>query len=165
MKNYKIKDKRPFYMMFIILILIIIGSNHLIVVNVTESEPQGIYIRDFSPLKRGDYVIIPKKYIEEYSPYMGFGFGDTILKNVVGLSGDIYSVYNHSLNIKDISVNIKERTHSGLVLPQIPEGKHSIGKNHFLGISNYHENSFDCRYMGELPTYYIVAKVRPLILF
>ena len=162
--KYKLKTRKPFYFLGMLLVLMIVSLNNLIAINITKSEPTGIYIRDFSPVKKGDYVIIRKADVENYLIYTNVTIEDGLLKNIVATEGDSYIIKDDKFTVGNISVNIQKAS-SGRALPQLKEGQYIVEKNNFLAISTYNEDSFDSRYMGELSKYAIVAKVRPLILF
>ena len=163
--KYKLKTIKPFYFLGMLLVLMIVSLNNLIAINITKSEPTGIYIRDFSPVKKGDYVIIRKSDVENYLIYTNVTIEDGLLKNIVATEGDSYIIKDDKFIVGNISVNIQKNVSSGRTLPQLNEGQYVVEKNNFLAISTYNEDSFDSRYMGELSKYAIVAKVRPLILF
>lgn len=163
--KYKLKTRKPFYFLGMLLVLMIVSLNNLIAINITKSEPTGIYIRDFSPVKKGDYVIIRKADVENFLIYTNVTIEDGLLKNIVATEGDSYIIKDDKFIVGNISVNIQKNVSSGRTLPQLKEGQYIVEKNNFLAISTYNEDSFDSRYMGELSKYAIVAKVRPLILF
>jgi len=138
-------------------------------INQTESEPIGIYKRvPLTDLKSGDFVIIDVP--ESARPYI-YGRhwaepGTPILKEVGALEGVRCIVRKQSFYINDQYIGmISSQDLDGLPLPELKPGQYTVSKDHFMAVSTYNNNSFDSRYIGEIPITSIRAKVVPWLIF
>lgn len=141
-----------------------------IYVNRTPSEPYGLYrrvpIQSIRDVHIGDLVIVSvPEEMKQYIYGRHWAKDNTpLIKSVGGMAGDQYTVSDYSFYINERYIGIvSTQDVEGLPLPHIPSGVHTIQEGNFLAISSYNENSFDSRYMGEIPQQNIIAKVVPWI--
>lgn len=129
-------------------------------INLTHSEPIGLYKLESTPPARGDlaaFCLSPKNVYTAISTKRNYLGTSTLcssgqkplLKEVVGLAGDSVTVHSSSIQVNDMLFILISRTRDsqGRKLPHklrsgvIPEGK-------ALLLSTHHKNSFDSRYFG-----------------
>ncbi|SIN93461.1 conjugative transfer signal peptidase TraF [Halodesulfovibrio marinisediminis] len=145
-------------------------------INLTHSEPTGLYKLASAPLARGDLVAFCLSLENAYTAisaernYLGTSAlcssgQKPLLKEVVGLAGDSVTVHSSSIQVNDMLfiLTSRERDSQGRELPRklhsvvIPESK-------ALLLSTHHKNSFDSRYFGLVDTSKL-RKVIPIFTF
>ena len=142
----------------------------LIVLNPTASEPTGFYrivIHAVPDYQRGMTVVFPVP-VPFQSLVYGRGWlkaGVPLMKNIGALAGDQVCVSedHFEVNGKDLGpVSTVDRT--GASLPRL-RGCFQIADGYFFPMSQYHERSFDGRYIGAQPLAVITGEARPLWTF
>ncbi|SIO41380.1 conjugative transfer signal peptidase TraF [Halodesulfovibrio marinisediminis] len=129
-------------------------------INLTHSEPIGLYKLESAPPARGDlatFCLPPENSYNAVSAernYLGTSAlcpsgQKPLLKEVSGLAGDSVTVHSSLIQVNDMLFILTSRTRDsqGRKLPRklhngvIPEGK-------ALLLSTHNKNSFDSRYFG-----------------
>lgn len=145
-------------------------------INLTHSEPIGLYKMESTPPARGDlaaFCLSPENAYTALSAERNYlGTSDLcssgqkpLLKEVVGLAGDSVTVHSSLIQVNDTLFILTRRTrdNQGRELPRklrsgiIPKGK-------ALLLSTHHKNSFDSRYFG-LVEASTLRKVIPIFTF
>ena len=145
-------------------------------INLTHSEPIGLYKIESTPPARGDlaaFCLSPENAYTAISSnrnYLGTSSlcpsgQKPLLKEVAGLAGDSVTVHSSLIQVNDKLVILTSRTrdNQGRELPRklrsgiIPKGK-------ALLLSTHHKNSFDSRYFG-LVDASTLRKVIPIFTF
>ena len=143
-------------------------------INLSESYPIGIY--KTIPKKRieyGDFVMfcpknsplmqeaLKRNYILHGTCSGGYY---PLLKKVVGLEGD-------KIEIKDyVTINGKKQKRSklykkdpkGNLLPRPKENNFTLAKGYMFLMSDYHELSFDSRYIGAIEMNRTISLMKPI---
>ena len=141
-----------------------------IVINPTVSEPQGFYrmvSHAAGDYRRGMTVVFPVP-----APFRSLVYGRgwlkagvPLMKNIGALAGDQVCVQDDHFEVNGRNlgpVSMVDRT--GATLPHL-RGCFQIADGYFFPISQYHERSFDGRYMGAQPLSAITGEARPLWTF
>jgi len=169
-------DPAPFRKMLLVLICLALiqvltnFSGKRFWVNLTESEPVGLYRLDGLngiTLEVGDMVImsIPDRYRQYVYGRKWLPAGWPLLKHVGALPGDIYCARNSLFLVNGVLVGPVYLVDSaGLPLPQL-QGCREVPEGHFLPIATGVKTSFDGRYMGPVPLSMIRGVARPLWVF
>ena len=145
-------------------------------INLTHSEPTGLYKIENTPPARGDLAAFCLSLESAYTAlsaernYLGTSSlcssgQKPLLKEVVGLAGDSVTVHSSLIQVNDTLFVLTSRTRDsqGRELPRklrsgiIPKGK-------ALLLSTHHKNSFDSRYFG-LVDASTLRKVIPIFTF
>lgn len=145
-------------------------------INLTHSEPIGLYKIESTPPARGDLAALCLSPENTYTAissernYLGtsslcLSGQKPLLKEVAGLAGDSVTVHSSLIQVNDTLFILTSRTRDsqGRELPRnlrsgvIPEGK-------ALLLSTHHKNSFDSRYFG-LVDASTLHKVIPIFTF
>ena len=145
----------------------------LLFINTMGSLPKGIYLRipTFGNRYRcGDIVVYePPQDVISFAFERGYVTDVnhvSFMKHIGALAGDCYAVtikepYVFAVNGKYVSM-VQTKDSLGRELP-IMHGLHTVGKDEFLPVSVYAENSFDGRYTGTVSKDNIQARVIPFI--
>ena len=154
---------------FLALFLIYLFAHDKFYLNLTLSEPRGIYqkIPFNGILKKGDLVIFqppqaakPYLYERKWSRP-----GTPLLKNVAALSGDTYQINEKAIFINEHYLGpIYHYDLQGLPLPKL-RGSFTVKAGCFLPLSTYAKNSFDGRYFGEVAIKKILSKAKLIYKF
>lgn len=175
---YQLKIVRHKYPLYIVVVFLMVFTwlaifkpsvDLGIYVNDSPSEPRGIYKKvELTEIKPGDFVIV--EVPDNARPYV-YGRhwakeGTPLLKEVGAVEGDRYAIIEQGFYINGNNVGfVSTQDFNGLPLPTVGQGDHAVSNGHFLAISTYNKNSFDSRYMGEIPVKNIKAKVVPWLLY
>lgn len=137
-------------------------------VNFTNSAPIGIYKKtNTEHYKKGDLIVfnLPTKIKKEISNRPWYK-NTTLLKQINGLEGDVYTAKGNQYHVNDVPLGIiADEDLQGKPIPHISPGKNVVRKNHFLALSLKQPNSFDSRYYGDISIENIDSKVIPYIIF
>ena len=82
-------------------------TTRVVVLNVTRSVPIGFWVRDFSGVMRGSFVLVPVEvfkekipwYPEEYYRQNGFAKKLPFLKAVAGVCGDVIAIHGEGISV------------------------------------------------------------------
>lgn len=144
-------------------------SDPFLYMNLSPSEPLGLYLRMpiTGPLKNGDLVLL--KVPEESEPYV-YGRrwlprGALLIKQVGGLPGDEYQIRDSVFWIRgELAGPVFFRDRRGLPLPQI-QGTFRVRDGHLLPVSARIAHSYDGRYFGDVPISLVQGRAKPLLVF
>lgn len=128
-----------------------------IYINLTDSAPKGIYIRTFSALQTGDWVI---SHLNGDYSHLDIKGDKLLLKKIIASQGDDYEVDFSRLKINNHIYPI----FNNKKLPHLVNGKHKVPKDYFL-LLNDHKLSFDSRYFGPVHRDKIICKVKLVYTF
>ena len=154
---------------FIIVILTIKSLGMLI--NVTPSMKEGIYIRASGEIKRGDIVAaclpdpyktigLEKFYIEKGRKCDG---ADPVIKKVIAVPGDDVILAGDYISVNHHRILLKTKNQDGMgrMLSIYPRGTYSHTKGYWL-VGTNSPNSWDSRYWGAIPKTQILYKLKPV---
>lgn len=140
------------------------GARPLLLWNRTASEPEGLYVRDRSPVSVGALVAFQ-------APSTAFPYADgqmsylrrvPILKSVAAVSGDEVCTENDRLRINGQTLApILKTDRRGVTLPRW-RGCRRLRAGELFVFSDRIPNSFDSRYFGPISRADIVGVFRPL---
>jgi len=141
-----------------------------LVFNFTDSEPHGVYwkapTRD-GTFRRGQLVVFPVPAVFRSLVY-GRGWaapGLPMMKGIGALEGDQVCISDFQATINGSVVGpVVSVDSAGRPLPRI-RGCITVSPGYFLSLSTHVPNSFDGRYMGQLPLSIIAGEVHPLWTF
>jgi conjugative transfer signal peptidase TraF len=142
----------------------------VLVINVTPSEPIGVYraiARPRNAYRRGMLVLFPvPRTVERLVLERGWlKPGVPLLKELAGLAGDQVCVLSGRLQINGRTVGpVFDEDRTGQPLPQL-RGCFAVPAGYFFAASSYLDQSFDGRYFGALPLAMVTAEARPLWTF
>jgi len=150
---------------FVIMYLISIQTNKQYYINLTPSEPLGIYKKILfdGKLKKGELVIFK---VPDAAKVYVYGRGwlkkeMPLLKEVRGIAGDQYTISSDGLLINGDHVGqVSTQDSQGKPLPKL-RGRFVIKTGYFLPISTYSKKSFDGRYFGVVSVKSIIGKAIP----
>ena len=175
MRKYRICSMKPLAIVFGVFLflgviqIILYVSGCRLFLNLTGSEPRGIYLqRPFDgTLHRGDLVFMKcppgfEKFVygREWLPG-----GWPLLKTVRGIPGDCFCVSENEVSIEGKPFGpVFSVDRQGLPLPVL-RGCRRVPAKHFLPIATGLDNSFDGRYFGAVPDSLIIGKAIPIVSF
>lgn len=126
--------------------------------NTSTSAPMGIYMASLDQsLHYGDYVAVA---LPVDVPNLNVEAGFPMIKKIQGFADDRYTVKNNSIKIYGREYKI----YRDKALPEMIPGNYIVPKNSILFL-NDPDISFDSRYLGPIPTKYILKKVTLIIPF
>jgi len=135
-------------------------------VNMTESEPRGLYRLQglTGSISRGDLVLM-----EIPAPYHGYVYGRhwipngwPLIKHVGAVAGDTFCVDDSGFTVNGVRLGPVFRIdQEGLPLPRI-EGCQTVPVGSFLPVALGTERSFDGRYLGPVAVSYIRGRLSPV---
>lgn len=154
--------------LFMVALLSLLGreSRKHFFLNLTESEPRGLYrvIPATLRLAHGELVLF-------YPPgqFEGYVYGRgwlphrwPLLKHVGALPGDTFCVEGDLFWVRGKPLGrVFPVDNQGLPLPRL-SGCKKVREGHFLPVAKGVANSFDGRYMGDILQSLIMAKATPL---
>jgi len=166
-------DKRPLKIMFAILVvLVVVESARFLIgprywLNLSRSEPVGLYIRETlpQPLKRGEMILMkcPPGYEKYLYERKWLPEGWPLFKTVAGLPGDTFCIAEKQLTLNGKQIGPVSAVDSqGRSLPVL-RGCRTVRENHILAIATGLETSFDGRYFGDVPVSLIIGTVHPVL--
>jgi conjugative transfer signal peptidase TraF len=175
MKKYRVRSCKPLIFVFAGFLfmamfqLISFSSSRRFILNLTGSEPRGIYfLKPFDgALHRGDLVFMkcPPGYEKFVYGRKWLPNGWPLLKTVRGIPGDCFCVSENDVSVEGKRFGpVYSFDSQGLQLPVI-RGCRTIPPHHFLPIATGLENSFDGRYFGAVPDSLITGKAELIISF
>ena len=175
MKKYRIRSCKLLIIVFAVFLflailqLISFSSSRRFILNLTGSEPRGIYfLKPFDgALHHGDLVFMkcPPAYEKFVYGRKWLPNGWPLLKTVRGIPGDSFCVSENAVSVEGKSFGpVFPHDRQGLPLPVI-RGCRTIPPHHFLPIATGLENSFDGRYFGAVPDSLITGKAELIISF
>lgn len=145
-------------------------AQRYLVINVTDSMPKGIYLKQYGNIKRNDIVLVcldskserlglSRHYI---LPGMACGKSSPLVKEVLAIPED-----NVSFNSRGLAINssfyllsITSYDSENRKLPIFPYGQyHTAG---YWLIGTHASNSWDSRYWGPVKREQIISKLLPL---
>ena len=175
MRGFRVRNSKPLKIVFGVFLflgviqVILHASGCRFFLNLTGSEPRGIYLeRPFDgTLHRGDLVFMKcppgfEKFIygRKWLPY-----GWPLLKTVRGIPGDGYCVSETDVSVEGKRFGpVFSFDRQGQPLPVL-RGCWRVPPRHFLPIATGLDNSFDGRYFGAVPDSLIIGKAVPVISF
>lgn len=169
--SLKLNNPKPLIIVgiFLILLIFLLYTPPFFYINMTPSEPVGLYFR--LPFDHqyhiNDLVLleVPQK-VEKYvygRQWMPKGW--LLLKEVGALAGDKYCVTDDAIYINNRYIGpVFETDRAQKPLPKL-RGSFQVSQGNFLPIATYIPTSFDGRYFGEVPLGLIKGKVIPIITF
>ena len=142
-----------------------------VIINVTPSMPEGIYIRQFGAIHVGDIVLlclnepykslgIHRLYVEKGNRCQG---SDPLVKEVIAIPGDTVVLNDKYVQVNDIQYIAKTFSKDSLGRPLeiYPSGRYSKTTGYWL-LGTHAFNSWDSRYWGPISPDQILYKLRPL---
>ena len=160
-------------LLFLLFLVLIIRIDHLYL-NLSASEPRGIYQLMPSDsnlpdcyLFRGELIIM--KVPVQARPYVYGRYrlpdGGLLLKNIGALPGDLVSITNGRIMINQQYYGpVYSKDSQGRPLPEF-RGSFRIRPGYFLPLATAVPNSFDGRYFGPVSLRLIVGEAVPVLLF
>ncbi len=156
-------------LLFAALQILSMRYHDLIWVNLTDSEPLGLY--RLHPLQgevqRGEMIVmeVPAEF-QRYVYSRGWlPDGWPLLKHIGAVAGDFYCVGNGRFIINGrVMGPVYLSDHDGLPLPRV-EGCREVPFGHFLPVATRISRSFDGRYMGAVRLSLIKGVARPILTF
>jgi conjugative transfer signal peptidase TraF len=138
--------------------------------NLTRSEPLGIY--QLAPcnvrqLRVGDLVImdVPRQTRQYVYGRRWLRRGWPLLKNVGAVAGDEYQVTATAIAVNDAYIGpVFMADSQGRALPRL-RGRFQVKAGQFLPLSTHIRQSFDGRYFGAVPCSLIRGKALPVVTF
>ena len=141
--------------------------------NTTPSVKRGLYLEfdrlssTKTQLQRGQYVLfsIPDSfktmvYSRHYMPEDA-----PLIKQVGAVPGDKFCVYDTYFTINDVKIGpVVDKDTIGRPLPKL-RGCSIVDAGYFVPVGTNIPNSFDGRYMGQVPVSLIDGKAKPLWTF
>lgn len=165
----KIRIKIYFILPIIFLIAGYLAQRYL-VINVTNSMPRGIYLKQYGVVKRNDIVLIcldsknqqfglSRHYI---LPGIVCGKSAPLIKEVLAIPRDSVSFTNRGLivNKKLYPLNISSFDSENRKLPIFPYGQYQL--DGYWVVGSHASNSWDSRYWGPIQDKQIISKLTPL---
>ena len=146
-------------------------------INLSESYPRGIYKSiPKKTIDYGDFVMfcpknsplmqeaLKRQYILRGQCRGGYY---PLLKKVVALQGDNVEIkkYVYINGEKQKKSKLYKKDPKGNLLPKSKENNISIKKGYMFLLSDYHELSFDSRYIGAVEINRTISLMRPYYLF
>jgi len=146
-------------------------------INLSESYPRGIYKSiPKKTLDYGDFVMfcpkdsplmqeaLKRQYILRGQCRGGYY---PLLKKVVALQGDNVEIkeYVYINGEKQKKSKLYKKDPKGNLLPKSKENNISIKKGYMFLLSDYHELSFDSRYIGAVEINRTISLMKPYYLF
>lgn len=129
----------------------------LLVMNITNSMPRGIYIRSsFESIKRGSIVTVPipeimREYVRAYPAWDKFFDSHRLLKTVVAIHGDTICRNGNKFSINgSVIAYAEERGPDQRLLPNW-QGCKRLMQDEIAVYSNGLRDSIDSRYWGPTP--------------
>ncbi|OAI47777.1 hypothetical protein AYO45_05600 [Gammaproteobacteria bacterium SCGC AG-212-F23] len=167
--NIVIRKKYPFLILIIMLGCIFLAKIWGVIINITPSMREGIYIRTYGEIKRGDIVAaclkdpyktigLKQLYIEKGSKCSG---ADPIVKKIIAIPGD-----NVRLTDKYIQVNNTILSFPTVTKDSVGRGLNSYPRGNYLHVKGYwligtnSPNSWDSRYWGSVEREQILYKIK-----
>lgn len=142
-------------------------------INASSSLPYGIYhVKKPCGFNKGDIVIFkpPEAAAELINRRQWLPKSWPLLKHIGAVAGDTYCVKSlagksYSLYINNQYIGpVAENDSQGRPLTHV-KGCHVVGKDNFLPVSTYINNSFDGRYYGDISLSSIQGIAEPLVTF
>ncbi len=143
-------------------------------VNTSKSIPLGIYRSSEGPVEKGDYVVFcpPPNPVFDTAKDRGYlagglcpgGYG-YMMKDVVGISGDIVAVDDDGVRVNGILLpesKPQKADPSGRPLPHFQADSYSLGRSEVLLMSDFCSLSFDGRYFGQINRLQIKTVILPV---
>ena len=146
-------------------------------INLSESYPRGIYKTiPKQTIEYGDLVMfcpqdsptmqeaLKRKYILRGQCRGGFY---PLLKKVVALEGDAVKISDHVYinGNKQKKSRLYKKDPKGNLLPRSKENNITIATGYMFLLSDYHELSFDSRYIGTVEMNRTISLMKPSYLF
>lgn len=129
----------------------------LLVINITDSMPRGIYIRSFETIHRGSIVTIPmpeimREYVRAYPAWDRFFDSHRLLKNVVAIHGDTICRIGQRFSVNEtVLASAEERGPDSRLLPTW-QGCKRLMQDEIAVYSDGLRDSLDSRYWGPTPS-------------
>ena len=165
------------YVSIVLICLIAIGGICLVVgikINTSESIPLGIYRSSEEPVEKGDFVLFcpPPDPVFKMAKDRGYlagglcsgGYG-YMMKDVVGISGDIVAVDDDGVRVNGILLpesKPQKADPAGRLLPHFQADSYSLGRSEVLLMSDVCSLSFDGRYFGPINRLQIKTVILPV---
>ena len=146
-------------------------------VNISESYPRGIYKSiSKSTMKHGDFVMFCPKNgpLMQNALKRGYvlkGICDggfyPLLKKVAALQGDRVEVneYVYINGEKQTKSRLHQYDPKGNPLPRTKDNNITVPKGYMFLLSDYHELSFDSRYLGLIEQNTTISLMKPFYIF
>ena len=180
MANRKLNNRQKMIMLIITTLTVFammgMAASHVrphYFINASSSLPYGIYhIKKPSGFNKGDIVVFnpPKAAADLIHERQWLPKGWPLLKHIGAVAGETYCVKPQADKSYHLYINnqytgpVHEKDSQGLPIIHIT-GCHVVGRDHFLPVSTYINNSFDGRYFGAVPLTSIRGVAEPLITF
>jgi conjugative transfer signal peptidase TraF len=157
----------------IVILMVLFSISYIIklsgaLINSTPSMPEGIYIRSFGEIKRGDIVAAcladPYKTIGLEQLYIGRGMkckgSEPVIKQVIALPGDSVTLEKNYIVVNSSRLFFKtlDKDDKGRSLIKYPRGVYLNTKGYWL-IGTMTPNSWDSRYWGPISKSQIISKL------
>lgn len=166
----RVKQKLPLIVSAILVVVSMVAYNKLLI-NISPSLKEGLYIKISGDLHRGDTVSFclhePYMSIALKNGYIAKGIrchgSDPLLKKIVAIPGDHVILSDNSIIINGITYAYKTLYYSNNQLIKVyPRGDYPNTSGYWL-IGTNAINSWDSRYWGPINKNQIIAKVKPLM--
>ena len=175
-KNFtnKLKRKYPLIVLFFLFAIAITAKLLGVSINVTPSMKEGVYIRKYGKIKRGDIVAFCLKepyrtiglnrlYIEKGQKCNGT---DPLIKEIIAIPGDNVILTDQYLAVNGVKYPYKTFyvDSIGRKLDVYPRGNYFNTQGYWM-IGTHALNSWDSRYWGVVNRTQILYKLKPLLVW
>ncbi len=171
-RHLRLRKKYP---LFIIIALFSIGAVAKysgLIINITPSMKQGLYVKRQGDVKRGDIVLVclgePYQTIGLQRLYLIKGRScqgtDPLIKEVIAIPEDDIILTDNFIQVNHIKYHCSTyyRDSKGRPLVVYPRGLYKNTSGYWL-IGNYDVKSWDSRYWGPVSRKQILSVLRPLL--
>jgi len=146
-------------------------------VNISESYPRGVYKTiEKTTIEHGDFVMFCPKNgpLMQNALKRGYvlkglceGGFYPLLKKVAALEGDRVEVnqYVYINGVKQPKSKLHQYDPKGNPLPRTKENNITVPKGYMFLLSDYHELSFDSRYLGLIEQNTTISLMKPFYIF
>ena len=144
-------------------------------VNTTQSISVGVYLKTYSPIKKGAYVFFcpPDKEVFSIAKdrnYISGGFCPGhygyMMKKILAAKNDVITVNEKGVFVNGVLLPLSKQIKndlSGALLPLYKVDNYTLKKNEILLMSDVSATSFDGRYFGLVNKSQIKDVIRPVL--
>lgn len=142
-----------------------------IIINTSPSMPPGIYVKKFTPVKRGDIVAacldIRHTQLGLQHHYLKSGFAcngaEPVIKKIIAIPGDAVQLTDQYIQVNQKFYFYPTFYHDsrGTPLEIFPRGNYPAQNDYWL-LGTNNPRSWDSRYWGPVPSEQIIENLYPL---
>lgn len=175
-KNLLSKPTRkwPLILLLFLVVIVIFAKAFGVIINISPSMKEGIYIKQYGKIGRGDIVALclknPYKKIGLERSYIAKGKKCDgtypLIKKILAVPCDNVTLTNQYLEVNKIKYPYKTFyvDGAGRKLAVYPRGNYYDTKGYWM-IGTHAINSWDSRYWGPINKDQILYKLRPLLVW